>query len=125
MIALDTHVVVWWTLAPSHLSRRAAVTLRAADSIGVPAIVFWEVAMLVRAGRIVLASTEAWVQELLSIPRVVELPCDARTALRAGNLDMHGDPGDRLVVAAALEADVPLVTKDRRIRDLGWVPCVW
>lgn len=125
MIVVDTHVVVWWTLEPGRLSRRASAALRDAEAVGVPAIVFWEVAMLVRAGRIALVSTGQWARELLSIPRVVELVCDARTAVRAGELDMHGDPGDRLIVATALEAAAPLVTKDQRIRDLGWVTCVW
>jgi PIN domain nuclease of toxin-antitoxin system len=32
--------------------------------------------------------------------------------------DLHGDPADRIIVATAVLADVPLLTSDERI--LGW-----
>ena len=37
----------------------------------------------------------------------------------------HGDPADRLIVAAAMELRSTLVTKDERIRTCGLVPTLW
>ncbi|HEV2845207.1 MAG TPA: PIN domain-containing protein, partial [Thermoanaerobaculia bacterium] len=37
----------------------------------------------------------------------------------------HGDPADRLIVATAIETGVPLVTRDRQIRDFGRVDVLW
>jgi PIN domain nuclease of toxin-antitoxin system len=39
--------------------------------------------------------------------------------------DFHGDPADRLIVATAIDADVPLVTKDKNIRSLRKVAAIW
>jgi PIN domain nuclease of toxin-antitoxin system len=38
--------------------------------------------------------------------------------------ELHGDPGDRLLIATARHLGVPIVTRDRRIIDYaaaGWV----
>lgn len=38
---------------------------------------------------------------------------------------LHGDPGDRLIVATALVHGAKLVTRDARISDSGLVPVGW
>jgi PIN domain nuclease of toxin-antitoxin system len=54
----------------------------------------------------------------------VTLSLDA--AVRAPALGLpHGDPADRLIVAAALDLGVPLVTRDGNITDSGVVRVVW
>lgn len=94
--------------------------------IGVPAICFWEVALLLRKGKLELDLPAAvWATAVLSIGRVRELPLDALTALRADSLEMHPDPADRFIVATALRHEAVLVTKDELIRRLAIVETVW
>ena len=128
MIALDTHVAVWWTQTPQHLSTAAAEAIRGADRILIPAIVFWEVSLLVRKERLRLNGGQpvgAWTQQVLAIPRVQEIPLTARIALAADAADMHPDPADRFIATTAHQLDAPLLTKDRLLRDLPWLATTW
>ena len=128
MIALDTHVAVWWTQTPQHLSMVAAEAIRDADRILIPAIVFWEVSLLVCKQRLRLNGGQpvgAWTQQVLAIPRVQEIPLTARIAVTADAADMHPDQADRFIATTAHQLDAPLVTKDRLLRDLPWLATTW
>ena len=128
MIALDTHAAVWWSQAPEHLSPNAVEIIRGADRLLIPSIVFWEVALLVRKGRLRLNRDQAvagWAESLLSIPRVEEVPLTHQLALAADASDMHPDPADRFIAATAHHYHVPLVTKDRLLRDIDWLATFW
>ena len=128
MIALDTHVAVWWTQTPRLLSTAATEAIRGADRILIPAIVFWEVALLVRNEWLKLNGGQpvgAWTQQVLAIPRVQEITLTARIALAADAADMHPDPADRFIATTAHQWDAPLVTKDRLLRDLPWLATTW
>ncbi|MDD9987238.1 MAG: type II toxin-antitoxin system VapC family toxin [Spirochaetaceae bacterium] len=128
MITLDTHVAVWWSQTPEHLSPKAVETIRRADRLLVPSIVFWEVALLVRKERLRLnrdQAVAAWAERLLSIPRVQEVPLTHGLAMAADASDMHPDPADRFIATTAHHHHAPLVTKDQLLRDLGWLSTVW
>ncbi|HEX9888386.1 MAG TPA: type II toxin-antitoxin system VapC family toxin [Nitriliruptorales bacterium] len=119
-VLLDTHVLLWWK-APgrSRLSPRAAQAIEDAGTILVSPVTCWEVATLVRLGRIELdRDPRRWVRDLLGEPGTELAPLSAVAAADAGGLeDFHGDPADRLIYATARELRVPLVTKDRKLRD--------
>ena len=128
MIALDTHAAVWWTQSPEHLSAPAADAIRRADRILIPAVVFWEVSLLVRKERLRLNDGQpvgAWARQVVAIPRVDEVPLTARIALAADAAAMHPDPADRFIATTAHQFDAPLVTKDRSMRDLPWLATTW
>lgn len=126
MIVLDTHVLVWWTLTPKLLSKRAVQAITKSDQLGVPSIVFWEIALLVRRGKLFLdLSVRQWAQRVCTIDRVVEVPLSREIALRADELPTHPDPADRFIMATALTLDADLVTKDARIRDGEIVGTIW
>ncbi|MCC6622354.1 MAG: type II toxin-antitoxin system VapC family toxin [Deltaproteobacteria bacterium] len=125
MIVLDTHALVWWLADPRRLGRAARSEIGRADTIGVPTIVFWEVAMLVRRRRLAVGDVDLWTRRVLELPRVAQLPLDAATAILAERLDMHPDPADRFIVATSLAQRAALVTKDERIRGLHLVPTIW
>jgi PIN domain nuclease of toxin-antitoxin system len=46
VIVADTHALIWWVNDPERLSRAAREAFDASPAIGVPAICFWEIAML-------------------------------------------------------------------------------
>ena len=128
MIILDTHTLIWWTQQPEFLGSAAEEAIRTADWILIPAIVFWEIALLVRKDRLSLkhgSSVEEWAAEVLSIPRVQEVPLSHQLAIRADALEMHPDPADRFIVATALHSQTPLVTKDKLLHILTWLVTVW
>jgi PIN domain nuclease of toxin-antitoxin system len=128
MIVLDTHVWLWWVSDPAKLSRVAARNIKAASSIGIPAVSCFEVAAAVAKRRISLdRDTLEWLQQSLTLPRVELLPLSPAIAVKATQLgrSFPGDPADRLIVASALLASAPLVTKDERIRSYPAIEAVW
>lgn len=125
-VVLDTHAALWWTLQPQLLGSGAAAVIDGAERIGIPAIVFWEVALLTRKGRLELDLSPAdWAVKVCSIGRVAALPMTADIAMAADSLAMHPDPADRFIVATALAEHAPLVTKDEALRALVFVKTIW
>ncbi len=126
MIVLDTHAVVWWAGDPGRLSAKASATIDKADRLGIPAIVFWETALLVRKGRLDLGmSVLEWAEMLQRIPRVEAVPLTPEIAILADGLSMHPDPADRFLVATAIHHRVALITKDKLLRKSKIVKTVW
>ena len=83
-------------------------------------IMAWEIATLVRKGRLLLdTSPKRFVEALLSQPGISEIPVDRDISLMAGSLpdDFHGDPADRLIVSTAIIHGLRVVTRDERIID--------
>jgi PIN domain nuclease of toxin-antitoxin system len=122
MLLLDTHVLVWLVEGSSRLgttARKAIDRALATAQLGVSAVTFWEIAMLVEKGRLDIAmELDVWRLELLH-NGLTDIPLHSSTALRAGQLqDFHGDPADRMIVATALENSAILVTADQKI--LNW-----
>ncbi len=128
MIILDTHAWIWWANESTKLSQSAFRAIESAEWVGIPAICSWELAMLVAKQRIGLAmDVEIWIDLSLQRPRVKLLPLTPEIAVLATQLpgEFHGDPADRLIVASSLAKNAPLVTKDQKIVDWGFVTVCW
>ncbi len=122
MKLLDTHVLVWLTEGNPRLGSDSLQTINSAlkaGKLGVPAICFWEIAMLVAKQRLTLQmDLNVWRFELLQTG-LLEIPLQGSTAIRAGQLiSFHGDPADRMIVSTAIENSATLITADEKV--LGW-----
>lgn len=120
LILLDTHAWLWWIDGSERLGARARKAIAseiAGHGVAVSAISCWEIAMLVRKRRLELTMpVEDWIARCEALPYFTVIPIDARTAIRAAQLDLeHGDPADRLIVATALSLGATLVTKDEAL----------
>lgn len=126
MILADTHAFFWWIHDRGKLSHTAYEALRSAKPIAISTITCWELAMLFAKGRLRI-STDAmtWILEAMARTHVEAIPLQIGPAIRAAEFGELRDPADQQIVATALDLDVPLVTKDRRIRDSRLVPTIW
>ena len=94
--------------------------------IYVPAAVVWEVALLARAVRINLhRPVRAFFADLFSNPAYQPHDLTPSQIFDAEDLRFTHDPFDALIVAAARDLDLPLVTRDGAIRESGAVQAVW
>lgn len=131
MIVLDTHSWLWWVASPDQLSlaARTRIDLEAEQAgIFISSISCWEISLLVRKQRLVLAlDVGDWIAKTEVLTCVTFVPVDNRIALRSNALvgDLHNDPADRLIVATALTLGATLITKDARLHDYPGVSTLW
>lgn len=117
-VLLDTHVLLWWAAEPDRLSPTARRALESADELAVAAITWWELAWLVRRGRVgVGVPVRTLFAGMARDVRTAALtPSISVTAAELAD-DFPGDPADRLIYATAIEHGWRLVSEDRRLRD--------
>jgi PIN domain nuclease of toxin-antitoxin system len=121
-VLVDTHVWVWWLIANSPLTVRERTALDRAASGGglfLAAISLWEAQMLHAKGRLELPLPfPDWLRRAAAPGVVTVLPFDVPLIAALDSLPgrFHGDPADRLIVATARVHDLPLATRDVRIR---------
>jgi PIN domain nuclease of toxin-antitoxin system len=112
----------------SKLSGPALDALASRGPVAVSVISHWEIAMLVRRQRLTLDREPLrWIEEASIRGPIVTQPITSAVAVQAGTFsdEVVGDPADRMIIATALAAGVPLVTKDARIRAAGVVETIW
>jgi len=117
VLNLDTHILVH-ALEGGVTPRERR--LLAAQPWSISGIVLWELAKLVQLGRVDLD---------LDAPEVVRTllglhvwPLDLVICRQSTRLDFTADPADELIAATSVVHNVPLLTRDRRIRASRLVP---
>lgn len=117
MINLDTHLLVF-ALAGTVTDKERRIL--AANPWSISAIVLWELAKLSQLRRIDLDLGDRAVVRLLSSLHV--WPLDLAVSIQSTRLDFRGDPADELIAATSVVHEVPLLTRDRKIRSSRIVP---
>ena len=117
MLNLDTHILVF-ALSGTLTSPEQKVL--AAQKWGVSDIVFWELSMLIRRGRIILDLDDPVVKAALGQLHV--WPITLEIANTIGALDFNSDPADEIIAATSMHHNVPLVARDGHIRKSKIVP---
>ena len=118
-LLLDTHTFLWWVTDDASLSKTARHLIAdTANEVFVSAVNAWEIAIKFGLGRLQLPEPpERYVPDRIARNGFQPLPISVAHALRVGGLPQHHrDPFDRLLVAQALEEDMPLLTADAMIR---------
>jgi PIN domain nuclease of toxin-antitoxin system len=131
MIVLDTHAWIWFTSNPEALSQKAKKVVEAAveeKNLLVSSISAWEVALLVKKGRLKLTmDVTDWIAKSENLPFIQFIPVTNSIAVKSVNLPppLHPDPADRIIIATALSTGSPIVTKDKKISDYSHVKTIW
>jgi PIN domain nuclease of toxin-antitoxin system len=94
----------------------------------VSSISAWEVALLVRKGRLELTmDVEEWIARSESLSTLRFVPVDNRIAVLSNYLpgELHEDPADRIITATALTLGATLVTRDQKLQDYPHLETFW
>ncbi len=124
---LDTHTFLWLAIEPEKLSQAVLNIVEQGNTeLLLSAASGWEIALLVKLGRIVLPeSPNIFIPAAMQALQVTPLPIGFTAAIAAASLPLiHRDPFDRILVAEALRNDITLLSKDEIIPKYG-VRVVW
>lgn len=119
MLILDTHALYWWVnRTPNKLGQQQIETIETAESLAVSAMTCWEMAWLVKHGRITLKlPVSEWLDQIEE-NSVAIIPVSRAIAERAVALpEHHKDPVDRIIIATAIEHQAQLLSVDGRFPD--------
>ena len=115
----DTHALLFWSNR-TFVSEEFITFFDDQAQKGhvyVSSISFWEIALLVKKGRISMSDVQAWKNEILNNTdiRLVE-PSASEMICSTLLPDYHKDPFDRLLIAQANQNKLLFVTKDKDIQ---------
>ncbi|MFM9904351.1 MAG: type II toxin-antitoxin system VapC family toxin [Pyrinomonadaceae bacterium] len=131
MFVTDTHALVWYTTQKtSRLSEKAREAFENANTseivISIPSIVLFEISMLERDGEISLQEGFLhWASRLQKKPGFHIEELTPEVAYYSARYNFNTDPFDRIIVATAVELDLPLITKDVAITESNLVEVYW
>jgi PIN domain nuclease of toxin-antitoxin system len=111
MLNLDTHILI---NAVSGLLTDTERQVLAREEWGISDIVLWEIEMLYARGRIGFGLDHLPLIETLRRVRV--WPVTLEVGLKLRTLDFHSDPADEIIAATSLAHNIPLMTRDAKIR---------
>ena len=117
MLNLDTHILVY-ALAGSLKDKERR--LLSSDSWSISAIVLWELAKLLKLGRVELDIQSPEFEHALA--RIHVWPLDLTVCRTIAELDFRGDPADEIIAATSVVHNAPLLTRDRQILKSARVP---
>jgi PIN domain nuclease of toxin-antitoxin system len=125
-LLLDTHIWLWY--AEGNADRLPPKSVRKlddaleGDGLRILSISVWEIGVQQAKGRIQLsAPLRDWVAQALSPAGISLVNLDADIAAESTLLpsELHGDPADRFLIAAARVRGFVLVTRDENIIKYG------
>lgn len=114
---LDTHMFVF---ALHGKLRRSEAELLRNEQWSMSAISLWEIARLVELGRLEIDLDD--VEFVRAVARVHIWPLTLEVCRAIRDIDFASDPADELIAATSLVHNVPLLTRDARIRRSKVVP---
>ena len=127
----DTHALVFFASGnAARMSRKCIQIFRRAerqqDRIHIPIVCFFELAMLLKRGRVKSSlSFDDWHDRVVQFPGLPIEPLGWEDIREARGLAELVDPFDRLIAGTAIRLDAPLITGDERIRASGLVRTIW
>ncbi len=117
MLNLDTHILLYalqGNLKPSEKK------LLVSHPWSISCIVLWEISKLCQLKRIDLDLDDAEVIRTLS--KIHTWPLSLEVCKNIHALDFKSDPADEIIAATSLTFNVPLLTRDKKIKRSKCIP---
>jgi len=116
-ILLDTHTVLWFLLDDDKLSSKAKLAIMSEDNNKFVSLASaWELSIKMSLGKIYFEGGMSSFFKQIYENNFEILPITLEHIMRVEYLPIHHkDPFDRLIVAAALEDDLTILTVDSNI----------
>lgn len=117
MYLLDTCAFLWFLDDNPNLSASAKAVIEESDGLYLSIMSLWEIAIKKTLHKLDIEESITDLANICSQYNIGILSVKTRYLERIQQLPMiHGDPFDRLIMAAALEENLLLITHDSNIR---------
>ena len=126
-ILLDTHVLIWLAMEPQKLSQQAKTILsNPNNTLFLSLVSIWEMQIKIQIGKLTLnVSLREVIERQQQVNGLQILPIELAHIFALEVLpNHHRDPFDRLLLAQALVAQIPILSIDA-IFDRYPVPRLW
>lgn len=127
-LLLDTHVLLWYSVAPKRLPENVLNLVRSRSrTVHVSAVSAWEISIKSRLGKLPQAKSLMDRYHLrLAQYGFQDLPFTSVYALKDRDLELeHNDPFDRALVAQAICEDLAIVSADPQMTAFPGATVVW
>ncbi len=131
MVILDTCAMIFDALTPDRLSTKAKNAIDEGEgkkNLACSDISLWEVAMLIKKGRLNPGTDGlSFISLMLSARGVRVLPIKPDIAYIAASHSgfVHSDPADRIIAATTIHHKGILVTCDNHLRSVKELNIIW
>ncbi len=122
---LDTHIWFWYLIGSAHLPNGLRELIdEAQDECWFSPISVWELSMLSARRRIKISGEfRQWIVRAMELFPVREASLNLEVAIVSQEIKLlHRDPADHFLAATAKVYDLTLLTVDRRLLGLDWLP---
>ncbi len=126
-VLLDTYTFLWWITDNSNLSENSRNIIKNPENvIFFSAASAWEISIKAGLGRLDLKeSPDKLIPDELSKNTFSILPIKLRHALKVYSLpNFHKDPFDRLLIAQSIIEEMPILSKDDKIKEYS-IKIIW
>jgi PIN domain nuclease of toxin-antitoxin system len=127
----DTHAVIWYLYDDARISEKAKriieETKDKGDQIGISTITLVEIVYLVEKRRINMEAFAKLNSELKDNQSVLrEIPLTNKIVIELAKIDRKSIPDmpDRIIAATALHLNVPILSRDEKIK-ISQVESIW
>ena len=123
----DTHALYFWVTGQHVTPQFQEFFDRELDRnrLWVSSICFWELALLVKKGRLEMENIVAWKEQVCQNSAIPVIDPTANNMISSTLLPaIHKDPFDRILIAQALNHNAVLVTRDTIFTQYS-VPTFW
>ena len=129
-VLLDTHVWIWINSSPEKISSNASKILfnKKNDNIFISIISCWEVSKLHENRKIGFNKPlYEWINRALEYPDLCVLELTPKACAKPSEFSRPeiSDPIDQMIIATALENDLPLITADENLRKYSPIITIW
>jgi PIN domain nuclease of toxin-antitoxin system len=131
VILMDTCAIIWDALDKSKLSAKAKRVIKQADddhTLFMCDISIWELAMLIKRGRLEInESASNFINLFLQSRNIEVLAITPEIADLSVNFNssINNDPADRLIAACSVIKKLPIITADNNLRNSELLDTIW
>lgn len=112
-LLLDTHTFIWLSEDDPNLPPLLRTSIESTDQVLVSIVSFWEISIKLNIGKISLKDDFNSIETRFQATKFTLLPISITDTIQLSQLPAHHkDPFDRILIAQAINRNLPIASRD-------------